>query len=802
MNMNEWRSFLTESKQEPDKLLREITEDELSHIQKALDEMDTSDLAFDKIFNGKSRVLIDFQAADSESRIGKFFNFFAENGYKVDWSKGLIYGEQELRDNSSKNLAALLSSGEDSPDYIKPQKKKIQMKIGKYFKKVTDLLNKRDAIFQKIVAWSKANNPLGSYPLSPARVSGNLKRYALSEQDQLNYNRIESYIGLYVPDTPSYQLEAEQFVNMAKYWAENADFIKKKIKSITNDKYSIVITRHPIDVLRMSDFDQISSCHSPPSRGSGESYYKCAVAEAHGHGAVAYVVETEHLREHIGGKQLSLEQIESQIQDEELFEDDKRYQDSGTVEPVSRLRLRQVRYYEATKDSKPKTNDYKKADRNPFDGIQLAVPEQRVYGDKIPGFRNRVMRWVREAQQEQMNIVKKDSEPNNEERVIQLGKFIKFGGSYEDNHISSLIADLFGNGKFPANTSGRVTQDTATEDAIDSNLVSGLIGQYAEEVENIADRWNNRYQAVEVSGVAEDDGGGSVYISLNAQMEIKWDVEEFRSPPDRQSIGYAVDEINDYGYGYFNSDYSESRISRSREFIIYIPINIEMIPNSNGMGFAIDPDEFEDYCVGLNQIDDYYDGIKNLFTMFFKREGFLEGGVFLELAREAIDGDVDTEWDVETDDRYDYDEVTEITAQAEFDFGAFEPELPEVNSKILLAIAQDQDWLRELRVKFHNEAQAKLETEYFVDTTWDTRFDSSGDLILSCSLTVRDHHPDKVVELMREIITENFDLDDLRDAVVRPWLLQALNSRMPSSMQQNLDENERIVKSWKSFLRG
>ena len=46
----------------------------------------------------------------------------------------------------------------------------------------------------------------------------------------------------------------------------------------------------------MSDFDTITSCHSPPSRASDyQSYYKCAVAEAQGHGAVADGVQTEDL---------------------------------------------------------------------------------------------------------------------------------------------------------------------------------------------------------------------------------------------------------------------------------------------------------------------------------------------------------------------------------------------------------------------------------------------------------------------------------------------------------------------------
>ena len=74
MNINEWRNFLTENKSE--KILREVTEDELGHIQQALDEMDNEDLAFNKIFNGKMRVILDFKTMDRTSELGTFVNFF------------------------------------------------------------------------------------------------------------------------------------------------------------------------------------------------------------------------------------------------------------------------------------------------------------------------------------------------------------------------------------------------------------------------------------------------------------------------------------------------------------------------------------------------------------------------------------------------------------------------------------------------------------------------------------------------------------------------------------------------------
>ena len=799
MNINEWRNFLAENKSE--KLLREVTEDELGHIQRALDEMDNEDLAFNKIFDGKMRVILDFKTMDRTSDLGTFVDFFKISGYEVDWNKGILSGVQYLHDNSIANTVAGLGLGNPgTAKYVKPKQKKIQMKVGKYFRKVAELYTKQDVYFQKIVAYSKENQIYGRTPERPGEVTGTLEGKALTDEEQENHRRIGSQLGMY---DPKGKLSKEKAVRYADYWAKNAEYIKNKIDTLENDKYSIIVTRHPIDVLRMSDFDSITSCHSPPSRGSGESYYKCAVAEAHGHGAVAYVVHTDQLREWGGRPDLSLEEIEEEMQTGEIFEDTERY-DAGTLNPVSRLRLRQVRYYEATKGSQPKTDDYKKAGRNPFDGIQLAVPEKRVYGDKIPGMRARVMKWVTEAQQEQMQIVRRDSEPDNDQRVIQLDKFIKFGGSYEDNHISDLIADLFGNeggDGLPANTDGRVIQDTTTEDELDANLVGGLMEQYEQECEQIADRWNYRYAITEVSYDVQDDGGGSVYISTRAVMQLTWPLSEWNTLPNYMQAEYAVSELQDLGWGWADADAASIRRIVD-EVVMLIPINVEMVPDTNGMGFSVDPDDFEDFCTAINAIDDHEDAIRHYLERFFKREGYLAGGELGNLAREIIDGDLDTEWEMETDDRYEWDEVTQIDATAKFDFGAFDPELPEHHPGVARAIAEDRDFQTQFRKAIHASTQEKMNTEYFVDTYWRVYLDASNDVIMECNLRVNDRSNDQQVSILEQIVTDNYDLDDLRDSVLRPLVIQAFNSRMPSGMQDSFNENARIVKSWKSFLKG
>ena len=60
--------------------------------------------------------------------------------------------------------------------------------------------------------------------------------------------------------------------------------------------YTVIISRHPIDVLRMSDIGNISSCHS-----EGASHWHCAKAEAKGHGPIAYLVPTSDYEKLVAG---------------------------------------------------------------------------------------------------------------------------------------------------------------------------------------------------------------------------------------------------------------------------------------------------------------------------------------------------------------------------------------------------------------------------------------------------------------------------------------------------------------------
>ena len=77
----------------------------------------------------------------------------------------------------------------------------------------------------------------------------------------------------------------------AKFWQHNNKFYTTKANELHfATKYSIIISRAPMDILRMSDHDGWDSCHS-----TGGSYFKCAIEESVSGGAIAYIVNSKDL---------------------------------------------------------------------------------------------------------------------------------------------------------------------------------------------------------------------------------------------------------------------------------------------------------------------------------------------------------------------------------------------------------------------------------------------------------------------------------------------------------------------------
>ena len=261
----------------PQTLLRELTEDELERALMAVEAIDPDELAFNQIFKDKKRLVIDFPVADRDTDAGRFINMWSEmpdvgfgGNYNVDWEKGLVSGLRTLEDTGNKaqrqRIDRAMFGGEKEKE---PKQKKVQMKIGKWLAKVHDIASKRQEIIQ--LYWKKHHEKhfKGERPYTGGQVNMSAQPTgeitdAIGEEKYDRYDQLTDQLKMYagLRGLTSYGQFPDKAIRDGKYWQQNAAFIKQNINKMSNDKYAIVITRDPVDMFRMSDFDQISSCHS------------------------------------------------------------------------------------------------------------------------------------------------------------------------------------------------------------------------------------------------------------------------------------------------------------------------------------------------------------------------------------------------------------------------------------------------------------------------------------------------------------------------------------------------------------
>ena len=806
------------------KLLRELTEDELERALAAVEEIDPDELAFNHIFGDKKRLIIDFPVAHLDSEAGQFVNLWAglEDietgvGYNVDWEKGIVSGIRTMKDPTDNTLMRMLAHGE----VPKPNQKKVQMKIGKFFAKMHDLATKRQEIVQlfwKKYDGSKTVSGLGHIPVSKIIEQ-------IGEEKYKRYSQLTEQLKMYLGDRTSRRIG--QFPNEAlrygEYWQQNAGFIKKNIDGMSNDKYAIVITRDPVDMFRMSDFDQITSCHSPPSRPDvNTSFYKCAVAEAAGHGAVAYVVDKTDLLAAADAE--TLEQAEGNIQEGELFADDTRGSHVGyemDLVPLSRIRLRQYRYY----DSPAIATDAADYAKPSIEGsTQLAVPETgaSTYGLDIPGFLERLEEWARDQQQKAMAAVPKTSKGS-----IEAGAFVLYGGSYEESRTSGgmgrrkMLASFFGV-RFDEMT-GEPRQDTSTERKLPKDIGKGIIEFTEEAVAGVVMEWNDAWYrsspgtaahpGMQVFAEVEDmgpndDGGYDFAIVGSGVMRVFWDVAEWERLPKANETDWIDREVAEYGYGFVKDlvvirrgdmIYAKFDINNDGVYNLYnygTPVEIDLTHTA----VTYSPDGFEEYCIQLARIDDAREGLKAVLSTIFKREGWLQGGAYMQLAMDIENDELSSyEWDLRTDGEY--EDSYESTATVTHDF---DPEELNINPEVLLGILESREFRLLVRTQFLHALQKATGVDFHLDIAPEKVTNIGGTLRFPFTFQITADDPTERVELFRTLIEEIDDEDDIA-ARFEKAMAHALNNMKPVAYRKNLDENKKYnanwaVKTWRKNL--
>ena len=761
-----------------EKVLREITEDEMRVLEDVLDDLDPTKLPLNDLFSNKMRVVIPFPTLDPESDLGKFAKFFRDQEYKVDWEKGMVYAEREYTGGVLDFIIGQARQAE------KKKTKKIQMKIGKLFPKIAQIASKLDELFQ-IIKKEGEGKAWWNNATRPGQVARNIAVKVLSDEQQKSWGRLVDQMYEYIPAPgyfePKWDETVEYLQKMSKYWQQNAGYIKDEINNIDNDKYSIIITRHPIDVLRMSDFDNITSCHSPASRTSAyQSYYKCAVAEAQGHGAVAYVVETEDLLSETNTG--NIDSAEQEIQEGEIFYDDQRPMDTGDIKPISRTRIRHVRYYDT---DTPKRYD---------DGQDVGMPEKRIYGAGIPGIVDRVTDWARSNQEEVIANM-----PKNDNGIIDLNKFMIFGGSYEDTAGAAgrekLMRQLLGP---EALVSGNMKQNTDTEDDLDADLLGDVRQQYDDECELIQRAFNRRMAACSVDYRIDDDGDDGVFIRASAMIKLEWEADDWVKLPNTwdRTVFHSAQELNDiYGDIFYDDPYlaSENGIIKWE-----CNINIEH-PSLGGNTYLALPEEFQEMCEKVDlQMDDRRDAFLEILSGYFRREGYMQGGEYLNLAINIEDGGLTSyEWDLETDGEY--TESYESMASYSFDY---DPEQLNITLPILMKLLDSREFRIQIRRNLLAMPQRNVDTEYFLQMNMSV-IDVGGEARTTVTFTINRDEPDEMATLFQELVEGDMDdEDELRRVFVRTLaqIRQQAGQWPEQDSPATQGINEHLVKTWKRFL--
>ncbi len=669
--LENWRKYIKETE------INEVTEEELSDISQILMDLKPSDLPFGSMFNDKMRLMEPMKSRDSNLDYLK--KILKKSGYQPDLSTGLatyhvvtLPGGVNTKGEPIKPSSMILGSDQlhviQKKDDETEEKYKERMKIiRKKEVKIGKLLQKGGRLFdiaKKTYNEFESVNPT-DYPED---------EYSKYRQKSMELeDEVEKATGKLQDVFPEFtssprRMDVNPFQTLASWWNKKSTFYRENPEAAeegtTTGEYSVIYTRHPIDILRMSDFDSIESCHSPKSRGGQSEYYKCAVAEAHDGGIIAYIVkdaDIQQLKKWVvkyenEGKPLTDQEFLDtyQADDNELFYDKERSDESGELRPISRVRLKQY--------------------KNPSAEVTLAVPEMRIYGKKFPGFRETVRNWAKTTQAKEikkLNDTKNSDNPYesafDEDGTLDLSRWERYGGTYQDTDDSGLFYALLG-----YNTIGRAHIDKTTEDNLELN--SSVIPQWEAQVEETINHWNDRYQAMQVSAHVEEYDG-EAFIPIAATYVIRIDEDEFVESAFQADTRTAIEnlpsELIDYGYSWLK-DYVNYSVGNQGVVVIEIAMDISDATDDSEAAYS--PDHLHEICAALDAKDDQADAIWELAKNALKREGILEGGALFQLAR-ALWDESWYEWDYEIDDEYNPDEI-EAETKVYVDFSDLIKQIP------------------------------------------------------------------------------------------------------------------------------
>ena len=353
------------------------------------------------------------------------------------------------------------------------------------------------------------------------------------------------------------------------------------------EKPIIIISRHPIDVARMSDFSMTHSCHA-----EGRGYFQCALQESKGHGMIAYLVSREDWEKW---------DLEERLQAEEIFGD--REIGLEGPNPIGRVRLRKL--------YNPETDD------------EFAVVEDRVYGVDMPDFLPTVRRWAREGQKDMWQ----DEEGELEVDAFDDSEWILVGGEYLDTAVQEMLELMFEDTEYEDAASDFRSMSYRHEDYFDEEENTAY--QEAEEqIQRMEREYGNRVQDISIGVDIEEGWDDMPFVascSMNAQFEFEVPEEWLEDPrhvliPNYRDSWKIIREVT-------------REIERIIDDITYQPEGLE-IETDDSQGYitiriytsysSSDLDEIDSQLYSyVDNIDEKYEEIEKALLVWLKTEGYL-----------------------------------------------------------------------------------------------------------------------------------------------------------------------------------
>lgn len=737
MNFQQSKKIFKEWNNHLNDLLTEITDEELQSISQAIEKATKNPqaLPFNEQFGGKLRVVVPiaYDPYTDEGSLGKLLNQLGLAGWKIDLNSGL----------ASKQFTR------EFEGVVRTQTR--QMKVNAIWTSFLDLVKKFDDQFRS--AFEK--NP----------DLANMAEYAATNPE---IQKIEAQLKSLMGETITGQYTAGMHVKKAeerinefiKTWQTEAPKIKGKMAE--ESTYSVLFSRHPVDVLRMSDFKDITSCHAPKSRPSGTytgggSFYNCAIAEARDGGAIAFLVRTADI------KDVDLTQkfiLSDELRGEQI------------VDPIARIRLRGL--------------------NQPEVGVTLAIPEDRVYGEDIKGFRETVTEWAVKNQGSDFDEI---LQYYSEDKDINLSDFYRIGGKYQDTAIEDLFYKLkqfvpsLERYKFSSHTN----YDSTTQNEVDTET----IGNLKEIALDVIEKFNMNNQR------------NGIPILCDKEPYIEYDADEIYLDP-RTYYYYEIykkDIINKKSLDFLLSQ--KGLLYLHQELDNYVEprfignwdvMEVEDTSTTIRIKFYLNMHDFLDNLVASEEDLHEYLGfiyykfvdekdqvavLNYVIEAYLKREGVINGGALVNFNRYIVDGEYkedQVEWQLEGDEN-DFENPDMVTAE----IGATIPFSDIKNLEALKANLSNKTFVSRIKQNVY---------KYPEFDGLEVFFDVDEDFMIYITINLEKGVEDKYVEATRETIMFSKETIAQNTTI----LINSIFKKQNVAPKQKLQEFKYITNRWKMFL--